>query len=400
MALLGACPSNSSSGSGSTDLPAAPSCFESLDALAQEPQRVAFKSVGVSELDMDGLTSLLDVTGPADGALALRVSDPAGKSAPVCVQLDTVQDPAAASWVTPPASQDDYGPFCQSCAQRVSVQVNSGMFVLPSNDHPPPAASMLKVRLASRDCTTFLPHHPDPLKTEQLRVEALTVPAVPDTRAGEILIEVAIAQGSPLYSDPAPLPDMLVAALASVNSQLAPGKLSVRAVRVRRVESDDPLKLTRGDAAPLQALFAKIHDCDTGGAPPDDRWVPLVLAGCLSVTDPLDKSTVEPDAYTPRIPDGLTAAGQAHGIYLKGKSCQGSGGQAAWSAELLAKLIAHELGHYLGLYHTVEEDGTTDQLDDTSAANIMYFRPVVETAQGYSASQLRVMRRHPAIRWL
>ncbi|MBL9105721.1 MAG: hypothetical protein JNL82_32665 [Myxococcales bacterium] len=48
----------------------------------------------------------------------------------------------------------------------------------------------------------------------------------------------------------------------------------------------------------------------------------------------------------------------------------------------------------LGLYHTVE----ADTLDDTTADNIMNPRPALATAAGFSPSQGRVMRMHPAVR--
>jgi hypothetical protein len=57
------------------------------------------------------------------------------------------------------------------------------------------------------------------------------------------------------------------------------------------------------------------------------------------------------------------------------------------------------LGHYLGLYHSVEEDGTTDLLDDTGADNLMSYRPSTTGSPVLSASQFRIMRRHPAVRW-
>lgn len=63
-----------------------------------------------------------------------------------------------------------------------------------------------------------------------------------------------------------------------------------------------------------------------------------------------------------------------------------------------ARVLAHEIGHYLGLYHTVELDGLADTLDDTTADNTMNPRPTLATAAGFTPSQGRVMRMHPAVR--
>ena len=88
-------------------------------------------------------------------------------------------------------------------------------------------------------------------------------------------------------------------------------------------------------------------------------------------------------------------------MYLRGHSCQGDGTPFVLTSGQLAKLLAHELGHALGLYHTVEANGTTDQLADTGADNLMNYKPsvVAGLGSGFTASQLAVMRRHPLIRY-
>ncbi len=61
--------------------------------------------------------------------------------------------------------------------------------------------------------------------------------------------------------------------------------------------------------------------------------------------------------------------------------------------------LAHELGHFLGLFHTVESDARySDQLQDTppgdeGMGNLMYPHLVLERAQRFSRQQGEVMRR-------
>jgi hypothetical protein len=66
--------------------------------------------------------------------------------------------------------------------------------------------------------------------------------------------------------------------------------------------------------------------------------------------------------------------------------------------EPLGAVIAHELGHFLGLYHVLEADGTEDQLVDTDphAPNLMQRMPSAD-ATSLSPEQVRVMRRHLAL---
>jgi hypothetical protein len=311
------------------------------------------------------------------------------------VQLDAVVEPAGGAWVTSTAG--DEGPFCVDCPQRTSVGIGYGLFVLPSNDQPPPWPAALQVIAGTRDCATLLPDPPS--QPAQLRIEGLFPNAVASSRAGVISLGLAFLQQSPL-ADEATRQAVLPQALQLVNELFAPGALQVVVTRTRVVDSaTGTIELSRGDDGPLDALFGQVVSDDGCSAPAYDGWVPVVFAGCLRVVDPLQSVTSEPDGLTPGIPDGFPPAWRAHGVYLKGQSCQAGMAPITWSASMLAKLLAHELGHYLGLYHSVEADGTVDQLDDTDETNLMYYSPLTVAAPAFSASQFQVMRRHPAIRW-
>ncbi|MFY0570946.1 reprolysin-like metallopeptidase [Archangium lansingense] len=359
--------------------------------------RPTWQTVAEGSVENGGLSEWAQAPLWADaGSVALRVSEPGGT--PVCVQLHEVRDEAGSAWVTPPASLEDYGPYCRSCPERVSVGVGAGLYVLPSGDPPPPRASRLEVRMAARECSTFLPTRPGE-HPKRMRLEVMPLDEVEETREGVVLLEVAITSGSVFHEDSEPLPAGLIEALGQVNALLGPGRLSVRPVRVIRVEAEDPLDFERGNHAALERLHGTLHASDEGGRAPDDRWVPLVLAGCLRLTDPVQKKTSEPEGFVPHIPDGLAAPGRAHGVFIRGRACRDGAEPITWPTSYLARLIAHELGHYLGLYHSVEEDGTTDLLEDTDADNLMSFRPSTTGSPAFSASQFRIMRRHPAVRW-
>ncbi|MBI2374338.1 MAG: hypothetical protein HYV07_10125 [Deltaproteobacteria bacterium] len=70
---------------------------------------------------------------------------------------------------------------------------------------------------------------------------------------------------------------------------------------------------------------------------------------------------------------------------------------ASGDSDVLAHVMAHEGGHWLGLFHTSEITGTNDQLDDTpvgqsGTTHLMY--PAVGGGQTLSPSQADVMHRH------
>ena len=65
-----------------------------------------------------------------------------------------------------------------------------------------------------------------------------------------------------------------------------------------------------------------------------------------------------------------------------------------WTARTLGKVMVYEVGHVLDLCHSVESDGTQDNLDDTDENNRMYFRALTGTSTSFSPSQNQTMRAH------
>ena len=379
------------------------SCWQEAAAPPSAGMALPWSILGEPGLTPDGRrVPLLAPLPSGSGVVALRISDPVG--APACVQLDSVVDPDGGAWIT--SIPGDLGPTCLSCPQRVAVGTGYGLFVLPSNDQAPDFPAWLMVVAGVRDCSTLLPAVAD--LPPRLRIEGLFAPPVEPTRAGIISLGLAFLSDSPL-ADEAIRAAVLPETLRLVNELLAPGALQVTVARTRSVAHlTGSVALTRGDYGPLDALYGQVlgrgscrppveQDDEQGNE--ESGWIPVVFSGCIQIADSLQQTTSEPNGMTPGIPSGFPPAGRADGIYLKGRSCRPGSAPINWPPSLLARLLAHELGHYLGLFHSVEADGTVDQLADTDANNLMYYDPLTLSAPAFSASQFRVMRRHPAIRW-
>jgi hypothetical protein len=370
-----------------------PSCWTEDSPPSAEP---VWTLLGEGPLGPRGQSDRVVIEAPAATASnTLRVVDSSGGAvsggAPACVQLAQLDDPTGTNWVAP----SNPGPYCIGCPQRVSLGLGYGLFVLPSNDQPLPLDRPLGIRAAAFDCSAAAP---DATPVTRLRIEALVRPELPADRTGVLALGLAFGRTSPL-ADEAHRAAVVPEALRLVEAMLAPGHLRVQVVRTRLVDVPAPLELVRNDNGPLDRLYRDVRG-GAGCAPPaEDGWIPIVFAGCIRITDPDLNTSLAPDGLTPGIPSGFPPPGHAHGVFLKGRSCRDDADPIDWPASLLAKLIAHELGHYLGLYHSVEADGTLDQLADTAADNIMFANPLDSTAQGFTAAQFHVMRRHPAIRW-
>lgn len=379
----------------------APACYRSLaseSTLTQETP--AWRTVAEPLLDGEGISEEVTVSITSGAAsLALRVSAPDDPKA--CVQLHSVSDSNNNSWVTPPTLIADYGSFCVSCPQRTQVGVGGGVYVLPSTHPAPTVTAAMRVRAALRDCTTFLPYRSTPGRPDRLRVEVLATATTLSSGPGEVLIELVLTPGSFLYADASALPTPLAEAIAQVNAILQPGSLSITPLRVRQATISDPLTLAPGDHSALTTFVDSLRSCQQAGELPRSMVLPVVLAGCIRISDPVAQTTSEPEGYVPHIPDGISSSHGSYGVYLRGHSCQGDGTPFGLQSGQLAKLLAHELGHALGLYHTVESNGTTDQLADTDADNLMNYKPsvVAGLGSGFTSSQLAVMRRHPLVRY-
>lgn len=368
---------------------------EIIDPLAAPPTFPLDRELRVLN---QGVTEWAEVPLSGAAAVALRVTVPPESTA--CVQLDTVKDGAGYPWVSASSSSVDCGEYGPGCSQRVSVADQTGFYVLPSTDPPPAplAGDHLLVRAALRDCETLLPGDSGaPGAPSTLRLQALPIPLVPVDREGVIRLALIFTPGSAFFEGEdvgAPLEE----ALRLVNQAFRPARLRIEVARSRRLSAEhiDPLSFTPGDESELRHVLDLLRHCPDGTPTALASEVPVVLAGCLVANDPI-MGQRRPLGRVTHIPGGLATTEGADGIFLTGRHCDPQGARLSWSATTLARLLAHELGHFLGLYHTVEADGTRDQLDDTHTDNAMYFDPLVASAQGFSPGQIQVMRRHPII---
>lgn len=317
---------------------------------------------------------------------------------PVTFTSDDGEETAA--WV--PELDDLYdGPVCTDCAERVMWTRPAGLFVLPNVGATVPLTGEVRLQWTLRDCAIglradapFGDELPEAIEWQWRRVEAME----PEPAALSLQLVHAHAPGEradwPDGVDTGELRRQVEArfAAADIAVEWAPAIEVVRGERTLDVGLPDP------DGGLSQLIDSSQR---ARGA------VPVVLAPCVRL--------LEADAHTGssatgvhgqvvHIPGDPDAPAPIEAVYLSVASCFRSGEPADWlsgadaaSEQTIraAALLAHEVGHFLGVHHADRPAG--EHLVDDSASNVMRARPFeADDVAGltFTTHQAEVMRTH------
>ncbi len=323
--------------------------------------------------DADGLTPPLSVPAFDGESVTLWARSEPG----TCFALASLEDAAGRAWV----SARDAGPYCKRCDLRTSVAVDEALFVLPAGDDFAPAGG-LTARFGRMRCDTLTPLR----EASQAGIELSFAPRATIPARGSVRLRFLVSEHSMLFQHA----DVQRELIDHLNDELAAAGLEAS------LAASSPLPDVPAESVFSTTDFTALTALLEQAPPPHDQTVDVVFAGCLRYDDPFFGPPTSVDGYTPRVVGG---GGPASAVFMPGLRCDAPSDQpASWRLDVYAHLLAHELGHFLGLYHSVERDGTTDQLSDTSEANIMYYDPNLASASGFSASQAHLMRSHPFVR--
>ncbi|MEM1025751.1 MAG: hypothetical protein AAGJ19_18900 [Myxococcota bacterium] len=319
---------------------AAPACgadpvdedWRFLGALSFEPE------------DGQALTASVVLGGGAGGFALLAELDG-------CANIARLEDESV--WV----ERLERGPSCQDCRGAFSMVAGRGLWV-----HAPRPAreGLIEVRLGRIDCRTLIPARPE----EGGRIK-LWARALPADR--NVSLAVVLREGP----DASPLDPEALLARAGAYFQDTGVELMLR----RNVqEASLPRHVEWFEGAP-ESLPSKRHG---------HGLVEVLRTGCLERVHPQLGSRRTLDGLVPRVP---ALAGPNGAVYLRQLACGGTSKRPLErSLEQEAKLLAHELGHYLGLHHVDEGQGREDAL--------MRVDPLSGEAHSFSPDEARRLRLH------
>lgn len=278
-----------------------------------------------------------------------------------CAQVALLED-AQTRWVDGLES----GPSCAACEERFSVVAESGLLVHDPGTAVDGPAQLRLGKIACNTLTRARPNPDDPISSVRLWMRPLP------ERVDPVAVPLRFQHGA--FSSWSAAADS-AALLDEVSSLLSPVGVDV----VLEGTSENPelpqeLSWFEGDPSPL-APFVDPHD----------EVVDVVFGGCLEHVHPELGTRTSLEGFVPRVPAHGAAGG---GAYLSGRSCTSANVEpTVLPIDVQARFLAHELGHYLGLYH----------VEDPEDGSLMHPTPGFVSDPTITDEQARKMRLHAAL---
>ena len=331
-------------------------------------------------------------------SFALAIFPISDSDEPFCIQLESLRSSMDTYWIDEPEEGGTWWPFCLECIERATIGLNRGFYIIPNSGQERDLSLPIRAVAGIRSCKTFRPSIaavdtlPDAVRV--YRKEWAVLPAT----SGTLDLHFVYGSGSRFFDQEESNDSLLEEAIEVVREVLAQANLSIGNLSYDRVSLDSShINFSSTDYGEIEkALLSASRNVPSPVFPCEQEPITILLVSCLQNEVP-EGGTRSPEGISPYLPGGIKFENLADGILVKDGSCGPVSSSLYWpSGSQFGRVIAHELGHYLGLYHSVEENGLSDHLEDTDQENLMYYSPNRFNAI-LTPLQQEAIRHHPRI---
>lgn len=273
------------------------------------------------------------------------------------------------------------------CQNRIAAEPSIASFLVPNTPKTPWQTGTYTLRTYAFEHLAGA-HERSPKATDvEVAVELVAKPPAWQV-AGRVDLNICLSGYAGITAAIAPQHPRIQDALATISELYAQAHISLGEVRFFDIETDTMI-FTHDDGSDheLGDLFAKGQDLPLG--------INVFLVDAIQVTSAIDTGSALVMGLAGGIPGPPLEVGtRRSGVVV---SLRPSGGP-----DLLGRIIAHEVGHFLGLFHTTEQSSTGtqvvyDTLADTpenDTANLMHW---LESTNSFTLTpdQAGVMHANP-----
>lgn len=361
----------------------------------------SFADAGVHDVGPNGKSGAIHVDVPAGRRfVALRVAPTQAASGNVCYRVDDVVADGVHVWVPPAPPGNDAG-VCTSCTQRVQSGHGYGFFVFPNHGGDLALQGKLRFRVVARHCRFGygLNAKTEPDIPHAVAVSFAHEPAAPVTATPKLQLRFAVAPGTIVAAGAGDRAGALQTIIERVKSALKTAGVDVHVAAVvplpkLEVSPEAAVAVGPGVRTAADTLYTTALAALTETpAEQQSRFIPVVVVPCLSYVD----AAAQPgpvDGYTTRIPGGAPVGTHASMVLVAAGACGGEGAAPPLPAQV-GTVLAHEIGHFLGLYHSDTPLGLHRAATQT---DLMATNAVLHgDALGFTPAQAEVVRRHPYV---